>query len=220
MREDVELRNDVIDQLVWEPGIDAARIDVAVNNRQVVLSGVVPSYNEKVTAEEAAFNVAGIKSVMNELEVEPISDAIRTDEEIADAAANSLIWDTSVPDEKISVRVQNGWITLEGEVERYDQKKAASNAVSVLSGVLGITNRISIKPTATAENSQEQIKKALKRDGLVNADEVTVTVEGSTAILGGTVDTGVERRRAERAAWATPGVLTVQNNISVGAFES
>lgn len=221
MRADEDLRTDVLDELIWEPAIDESRIEVKVENGEVILGGFVPSYYEKIRAEDAAERVLGIRNVKNRIDVELSTTFTHSDEEIAEAAGNILKWNTSVPEENITLNVEDGWIILEGNVEWNYQKEATSDAVRFLSGVLGVTNRIKVQPgegdksSEKTASSSEKIKKALERDALVNADEIEVTVESSTAILAGTVRTREARKRAENAAWSTPGVLSITNNITV-----
>lgn len=215
MRADEELRTDVLDELTWEPAIDESRIEVKVENAEVTLGGFVPSYYEKVRAADAAERVSGIRNVKNNIDVELSKSFDHSDGEIREAASNILKWNTSVPEENIDLNVENGWIILEGKVEWNYQKEAASDAVKYLSGVLGVTNRIKVDPVEEIKSSKGKIEKALERDGLVDASKVQVTVEGSTAILSGTVRNPEARRRAENAAWSTPGILSITNNLTV-----
>lgn len=215
MRTDVDVKNDVIDELKWEPSVDASRIDVSVENGTVTLSGVVPTYYEKTTAEEAALRVSGVESVVSNTDVEITTAFTRNDTDIADAAKNVLRWNTTVPEENIDITVENGWVTLDGEVEFSYQKTAANDAVKYLAGVRGITNQIKVRPTVEPEKAEEKIKDALRRDALVNSEEIDVSVEGNKARLQGTVSNWVEKNWVDRLVWATPGIFSVENDIVV-----
>lgn len=215
MRNDEDIKTDVIDELIWEPSVDATRIDVDVKVGIVTLSGLVPTYYEKYTAEDAAQRVLGVETVVNNIDVQLAAVYEKDDADIEQAARNNLIWNTLVPEDDIAVNVEDGWVTLEGKVEWNYQKRAATNAVRYLAGVRGVTNLIQVQPGVSFENPKEKIKKAIKRDAVVNADQIDVNVEGTKAVLEGTVSTWLERRRVERAAWSTPGIYEVENNLAI-----
>lgn len=215
MRNDEDLRTDVIDELQWEPSVDATKIDVSVSDGIVTLKGSTPSYYEKYSAEDAAARILGVAGVRNEIDVEVTETYRRSDEDIREAAESNLTWNTLVPEDRVTVKVDDGMVTLEGDVEWNYQKMAASDAVSLLPGVIGVTNNIAVNPSTGAENPRDKIKKALKRDALVDADKVDVKVEDNTAILEGKVSSWPEKRRSGSTAWSTPGITSVQNNLTV-----
>jgi osmotically-inducible protein OsmY len=213
---DLELRKNVESELNWEPSVPAAEIGVAAKDGIVTLTGRVQSYWEKLAAERAAARVSGVRAVVNELEIRLPYTSERTDEDIARAAVNALEWTISVPSERIKVKVSKGWITLEGNVEWQFQKSAAEKAVRYLTGVKGVSNLIEVKPQVSKSVVKTAIEDALKRSAEVDANRIKVETDGDKVILRGTVRSWFEREEAERAAWAAPGVRSVDNRITIG----
>lgn len=215
MKPDASLRDDIIEELNWEPSIDSSKIGVAVKDGIVTLSGTVPSFNEKTDAEKAVKRVDGVKAVVQHIEVELKHTNVRTDAEIAEVAIKNLTWNTNVPEQNILVKVENGWITLEGEVPWNYQKEAAKSAVKGLIGVKGVNNFIRIKSQIPPENLKEKIKNSFLRNASIDAENVKVEITGNKAVLKGTVQSWAEKRQAEKAVWAAPGILEVENKLEI-----
>jgi osmotically-inducible protein OsmY len=217
LRTDSEIQKDVADELKWDPSLEDDDIAVAVRDGVVTLAGWVKSYGDKWKAERVVSRVRGVKAIANDLEVRLPSSSNRNDPEIARAAVDALKWNSSVPDDRIRVRVENGWVTLEGDVDWYFQKEAAERAVRWLTGVKGVTNLIAVHAPATPAPSdvKAKIRAALSRGAQFDADRITVEVDGHKAILRGTVRSYAERRDAERAALNAPGITEVENRLTV-----
>jgi osmotically-inducible protein OsmY len=213
---DLEIKKNVESELNWEPSINAAEIGVAVKDGIVTMTGRVQSYWDKVAAEHAADRVAGVKAVVNDLEIRLPYASERTDEDIARAAVDSLNWSVLVPKDRIKVKMSKGWITLEGTVDWQFQKTAAESAVRKLIGVKGVSNLVDVKPRVSKVEVKASIEAALKRSAELDANRIKVEADGDRVILTGTVHSLFEREEAERAAWKAPGVHSVDNRIKVG----
>jgi osmotically-inducible protein OsmY len=222
MKSDSELQRDVMTELKWEPRIHAAEIGVAVKYGVVTLSGDVDTYGMKWAAERAVRRVSGVKGVAEEIKVTLPEPYKRTDEDIARSATNVLKWNFWVPHDSVKVMVQNGWITLSGEVDWWYQKEYAEDAVRHMIGISGVTNRITIKPpvpTVKAFEVKSGIEDALKRNArlLRDADKIRVETVGSKVILRGSVGSWADFEEAEFAAYCAPGVSEVENKLTVTA---
>lgn len=215
MKNDKDLQHDIMEDLRWDPSIDASKIGVAASNGVVTLTGGVPSYFQKQTAERIAKRVAGVRAVANDIDVQLPSAVQKTDAGIATTALNALKWSSSVPDENIKVFVAKGWVTLEGDVEWNYQREAAEKAVEALIGVKGVTNRISVSPHIKSREVKSEIKAALHRYAELESRNIEVDAMDSTVTLRGSVRSWAERKEAENAAWMAPGVTQVKNEIVV-----
>lgn len=212
---DNTLRQNIIDELEFEPSIDAANIGVAVSAGVATLTGHVPTYMQKASVESIVRRVKGVKGIAEEIEVRPFSANLTADDEIAKRAVSTIKWNTVVPDDAVNVQVEKGWITLRGAVEWQYQKEAAADAVQALSGVLGVTNRIEVKPRVSVADVKKRIEDALKRNAEVEAQKIKINVADGQVVLEGKVDAWSERQAAERAAWAAPGVRSVVDHLRI-----
>ena len=212
-RTDQELQTDVLAELRWELNAQAKDIGVAVKDGVVTLTGTVESYLSKWKAEQASHRVTGVSAVANDITVRTIGE--HTDADIAAAAVHALRWNTVIPREKVHVTVDKGWITLNGEVEWHHQKQEAERAVRGLWGVKGVSNLITVKPAASPADLKRKIEDALVRSAEVDAKSITVEVHGSKAVLKGRVRSWAEKQEAERTAWLAPGIISVDNQISL-----
>ena len=213
--DDLYLRQEILDELEFDPSLDAASIAVAVQNGIVTLAGAVGSYAEKVAAREAVLRVKGVRGVAQEIKVVYPEDKKTGDDEIARRAINIIDWDTSIPSGKVQVTIQNGWLTLTGDVMWQYQKSAAEAAVRKLSGLTGISNQITVQPGVSAADIKTRIEEALKRNAAVEANSIHVQVIGGAVTLEGKVNAWSERGVAEHAAWSAPGVQSVVDHLLI-----
>lgn len=214
-RTDTEIHKDIVAELKWEPSLRDDDIAVAVSDGVVTLAGYVDSYADKWKAESVVSKIKGVKAVANDLTVKLPSSSERTDPDIARAAVDALKWNISVPQDRIKVKVEKGWITLEGDVDWYYQKEAAERAVRYLTGAKGVSNLITLRARPAASDVKQKIRDTLQRGAAFDADRITVEVEGNRAILRGTVRSYAEMRDAERAAKNAPGIAEVDNRLTV-----
>ena len=215
MISDLELRQDVLDELEFEPSVNAAHIGVAANRGVVTLTGFVTNYAEKAAAERAARRVKGVKAIAEEIEVRLPSDTKRADDEIAARAVDILKWQVGFPADRIAVKVEKGIVTLTGEVDWQYQRTEAEHVVHKLTGVIGVLNQIRVAAPVRASEVKEKIQKALERSADVEASRITVQTDGGRIVLIGKVRAWYERDIAERAAWSAPGVTEVQDHLTI-----
>jgi len=210
-----QLRHDVLDELEYDPSVNAAHIGVGVNAGVVTLTGFVSSYSEKLAAERAARRVKGVKAIAEEIEIRLPSDKKVADDEIAARAVDILKWRVGFPANRISVKVEKGIVTLTGDVDWRYQKSEAEAVVHNLAGVAGVANLIRVNSAVQVPEVKEKIQKALHRSADLDASRITVQIDGGKVVLGGKVHASYERDIAERAAWSAPGVTEVQDHILI-----
>lgn len=215
MKTNEELQSDVQKAIKWEPLLNAAEIGVTAKDGIVSLSGVVDSYAKKLEAENAAKRVVGVKAVVEKIKVNYPSSWKKTNSEIANEVLTALKLNFSVPKDKITVHVEDGWVTLDGELPWNYQKEAAKSAVNYLLGVKGVTNNIIIKPESQNVIEKKDVENAIRRSWSVDDSDIGVSVSGTTVTLKGTVHSWYQRDEADRIAWKTPGIWYVKNEITV-----
>jgi osmotically-inducible protein OsmY len=213
---DRRLQQQVLDELDFDPSIDAANIGVAVDDGVVTLTGHVSSYAEKSAVDQAVRRVKGVRGVAEEVEVRYPDDKKMSDDEIAKRALSIIKWDAQVPQDAVQVTVRKGWVTLTGQVSWQYQKKAAEDAVKKLTGVIGVINNISLKLIVTASDVKRKIEDALARHAQIEAEAIRVDVlDGNKVKLEGKVDCWEEREAVENAAWSVAGVQSVDDRLTI-----
>lgn len=216
MKTDMQLKADVTDELAWDPAVNAAGIGVMVKDGVVTLTGHLDSFAEKHAVERAIHRVESVRGIALELDVKLSAVHKRSDSEIAQAAATSLQLNSMVPDGRVQVEVEDGWVTLTGEVDWNYQLARAEQCIRPLAGVRGLDNRITIKPRASGKDIGKQITAALTRQAIREARHISVEVEGGAVTLKGTVHSLAEREAAVGAAFSAQGVSRVVDKLKVG----
>jgi osmotically-inducible protein OsmY len=214
MKTDAQLKSDVMEELRWEPNVTSEDIKVAAHNGVVTLTGSVPFYADKWASERAVRRVEGVKAIAEELDVNRFGMHDRKDTEIATAAVNALRWHVWVPD-SVQATVENGWVKLTGSVKWEFERHSAEEAVKYLSGVISVTNDITLKPAVQPSAVKDSIEKALKRTAEIDAANINVSASGTKVTLTGKAKSWNERAEAGSAAWCAPGVTEVQNDLAV-----
>ena len=215
MSDDEVIRQNVLEDLRWSPRVNATHIGVAVRNGVVELTGHVETFAEKLEAEHVALSVKGVKGVAEEIGVRLPSEKKTSDSELADRAVRLLSWDARLHGDAIKVKVEHGWVALAGQVRSSGERDCALSDVKRLSGVVGITNEITLRPAATPDDVKGQIEDALNRQALLEGAIIQVSMQDGTVILSGNVHSWAERAAARRIAWAAPGVNDVIDNLRI-----
>jgi len=212
---DSQLQRAVLDELQWEPIVNAAHVGVAVCDGFVTLTGHAASYAERLAAEKTVKRLYGVKAVANEIDVRPTGAGKTKDEDLAAGVVTALHWNPLVPDGRVTVSVREGSVTLEGTLDRHFQRIAAEKAVRRLAGVVGVTNDIQLNPQVKAEQVNERIEEAFRRKAELDARGICVRASDGKVVLTGCVRSALERLQAGSAAWSAPGVNEVKNELIV-----
>ena len=215
MKTDKQLQMDITEELRWEPRVRDEEIGIEVRDGVVTLMGTVPDFAQRVRAERAVERVAGVRAVAQELTVKVPNTHLRSDTDLAHQVVNTLAWDTEVPFQAVKAKVDDGWVTLEGEVEWQFQRNAPERAVRYLSGVKGVSNLLKLKAHASPYDVAQHITAALSRSAEADAKKIKVSATGGKVTLTGTVRSWPERADAERAAWSATGVSEVDDRLAV-----
>lgn len=213
MKTDSQLQHDVLEELKWEPQVDYSQIGVTAKEGVVTLTGFVPNYAQKIAAEKAARRVYGVKAIAQEIEVRFASDPKTSDAEIAQRILDLFHWDVIIPDDRFAVKVEHGFVTLTGKADWNFEKQAAGKAAGRISGVKAVSNLIDVAARPSSYDVRERIMSAFKRSSTLDANSISVTVDGGTVKLSGRVHGWNERKVAENAAWSAPGVTHVEDEI-------
>ncbi|MEN9969396.1 MAG: hypothetical protein RIR94_1594, partial [Bacteroidota bacterium] len=213
MKTNEQLQKDVQDAIMWQPLLKAAEVGVTARDGVVSLTGVVSSFTKKLEAEKAAKGVLGVKAVVEDIHVKFANDPVKTDLDLASEVLSGMKWNWSIPNDKIQVKVEDGWVTLDGAVEWNYQRDAAKNCAADLIGVKGVINNIKVNSLSADQVEQEAIEKALSRSWMIDDQHIQVKVKGNKVVLRGAVESLFEKDEATRLAWNAPGVNEVDNEL-------
>ncbi len=215
MKTDKQLRDEVEEELDFDPFINPAQIGVEVTDRVVTLSGHPSSYAEKVAAEKAAQRVSGVKAVVVDMHVRLPNDDVHTDEETASAVRSMLHWMVGLEEDAVKVQVENGWVTLHGKVDSPRRSYLAARTIGQMRSVTGVTNLIEVSARKAASGVTDNIVKALQRHAERAAKHIQIKVRDGTVTLTGKVASYAERSLARGAAWSAPGVHAVVDDLEI-----
>lgn len=215
MKTDRQLKQEVEDELDWDPAVTATDIGVEVTNRVVTLSGHPPSFAEKLAAEKAAQRVAGVKAVVVDMQVRLPKQDEHTDDDIANAVHAILHWSVAVPDDSVKVQVEKGWVTLTGAVDWAYQRHIVARAVSHMRGVRGVRNDIDVRRKVESGDIGKRIEQAMQRHAEREVKHIGIEVKDGTVTLTGKVGSYAERKIACGVAWSAPGVRAVVDDLVV-----
>ncbi len=215
MKQDTQIQKDVMDELKWEPLLNATEIGVAVKDGAVTLTGTVDSYSKREEAENAVKRVGGVKVIALDIEVKLVGSGIKNDTEIARMIADTLKWNSDIQEDKVKIKVENGWVTLEGVVYWEYQKNVVKAAIKRLTGVKGIHNFIKVKVSPTTKNIKQKIAEAFHRSATIDSEKVDIQIFGDKAVISGTVRSWAEKEDAENATRKAPGISVVENKIII-----
>jgi osmotically-inducible protein OsmY len=215
MKTNEQLQKDVQDAIKWQPLLKAAEVGVTAKDGVVSLTGIVSSFTKKLEAEKAAKGVLGVKAVVEDIHVKFANDINKTDLDLANEVLSGMKWNWSIPNDKIQVKVEDGWVTLDGAVEWNYQRDAAKNSAADLIGVKGVINNIKVNSLSADMVEQEAIEKALSRSWMIDDHNIQVKVKGNKVVLRGAVESLFEKDEATRLAWNAPGVNEVDNELAV-----
>ena len=215
MKTDTQLKKEVVDELEWDPSIQAQRVGVAVKDGVVVLTGQLDSFAEKDAVEAAVQRVAGVKAIAVEISVKLDPHHQRSDADIAAAIETAFKWHALIPEDRIQVKVEKGRVTLSGEVDWDYQRHNADSVVRAVTGVVSVNNKISLRVREASEYVAHRIQEALARYAEQEAQNIEVTVQSGKAVLRGTVASLAERSAVQTAAWSAPGISSVVNELKV-----
>ncbi|HXU28599.1 MAG TPA: BON domain-containing protein [Bacteroidia bacterium] len=219
MRTDAEIEENVIEELKWGAFLNDSEIEVSVTNGVATLWGTVDTYAKKLEAERAAKRVKGVKAVAEEIEVGLHTSNKKNDTELALAITNALKWQSAVQEDKIKVKVENGWVTLEGVADWAFEREAAELTVRNLTGIKGVSNLVTIKPAIMTNDIKQKITDAFQRSATIDSGKINIEVTGNKVTLKGKVSSWTERNDAENVAWNAPGIVTVDNKLTVDSEE-
>ncbi len=212
---DRSLEKDVIDELAFDPSLDASDVTVNVKQGIVTLGGTVKFYPEKIAAEKAVKRVSGVHGIAQEIKVEPLGTHVRTDADLAKTALNLLAWDVVIPKDSVTVTVDRGWLQLDGSVEWDFQKLDAERAVHAMAGLIGIENRIVVRQSVSAQDVGATIRKSFERSADLDASQIVVETDGDEVTLRGTVRSWAQHEEATRASFSLPDVAQVKNLTTI-----